>query len=292
MNTNILDGTKIASKILQSLKSSLELIERKKPTLAVVLVGDDPASAIYVGRKIKACQETHIHSIKKNFPDSVSEETLVSYITELNEDPEVDGILVQLPLPKHINTRMICSLVYPAKDVDGFHPVNLGKLILEDPTGFVPCTPLGVKVLLQESSISLEGKHVVIVGRSLSVGKPLSLLLMQREKGMNAIVTVTHSFSKDLRVITKEADVLIAAVGKPLFIKEDMVKDGAIVIDVGINRVDDPSAKKGYRIAGDVDFDNVHKKASLITKVPGGVGPMTIAMLLLNTYTSWKSKNL
>ena len=292
MNDRILDGTTIASKILLTLKQSLETVPQRKPCLAVVLVGNDPASAIYVGRKTKACEETQLRSIKKNFSATISEETLVSYIIELNEDPGVDGILVQLPLPKHINARRILSLVDPRKDVDGFHPVNLGKLVSEDPTGFIPCTPLGVKMLLKESGIDLEGKHVVIVGRSIIVGKPLALLLMQKEKGMNATVTMVHSYTQNLSSITRSADVIVAGIGKPLFIKEDMVKEGAIVIDVGINRLDDASTKKGYRIVGDVDFDNVIKKASLITKVPGGVGPMTIAMLLLNTYASWKSKIL
>lgn len=287
---SILDGKAIAEKILLSMKKTIETSNKRNPCLAVVLVGDDPASHIYVERKTKACEETLFRSIKKKFPSDISEEVLVSYIIELNEDPGVDGILVQLPLPRSINEKRITSLIDPKKDVDGFHPVNLGKLLIEDPTGFVSCTPLGIKMLLSEHSVDLQGKHVVIVGRSATVGKPLSLLLMQREKGMNATVTVAHSFTHDLPAITRSADILIAAIGKPLFIKEEMVKEGAIVIDVGINRIDDPAAKKGYRIVGDVDFENVSKKALMITKVPGGVGPMTIAMLLLNTFKSWKSK--
>lgn len=290
--THILDGKALADTLLLSMKQEIQVSNSRRPCLAVVLVGDDPASSIYVARKTKACEETLFRSIKKNFEAAIVEETLVSYIKELNNDPDVDGILVQLPLPHHIDAKKITSLIDPAKDVDGFHPVNLGKLLTEDPTGFVPCTPLGIKLLFQESLIDLQGKHVVIVGRSAIVGKPLSLLLMQKEKGMNATVTVVNSFTKDLSEITRTADVLIGAIGKPLFIKETMVKEGAIVIDVGINRVDDPSSKKGYRIVGDVDFEAVQHKTSMITKVPGGVGPMTIAALLLNTFKSWKNKTL
>jgi methylenetetrahydrofolate dehydrogenase (NADP+) / methenyltetrahydrofolate cyclohydrolase len=288
----ILDGKAVADKILLSLKQAVLQSRKRPPSLAVVLVGNDPASAIYVERKTKACQETLFHSIKKDFLATVDENTLASYIQELNANPEVDGILVQLPLPPHIDEKRIITLVDPQKDVDGFHPVNLGKLVIEDPSGFVPCTPFGIKMLLVESGIDLTGKNVVIIGRSLIVGKPLALLLMQKEKGMNATVTVVHSKTLDLSAICQKADVLIAAIGKPLFVKEDMVKEGAVVIDVGINRLEDPAAKKGYRIVGDVDFETVVKKAAHITKVPGGIGPMTIAMLLFNTFKSWKAKIL
>jgi len=278
----ILDGKTVASRLLLSLKEEIASSKRRKPCLAAVLVGNDPASAIYVGRKTKACEEHNFHSIKKTFPEDITEDELIAYVTQLNKDPNVDGILVQLPLPKHISEKKIITLVDPQKDVDGFHPVNLGKLVIGDHSGFIPCTPLGIKTLLLEYGIDLEGKHVVIVGRSTIVGKPLALLLMQKEKGMNATVTVVHRGTRDLTSITRSADVLIAAIGVPLFIKEDMVKEGAIVIDVGINRMNN-------KIVGDVDFENVAPKCSMISKVPGGIGPMTIAMLLFNTFKSWKN---
>lgn len=292
MHHKILDGQKVADAVLSSIKKEIENLKSRKPCLAVVLVGDDPASAIYVRRKTKACLETGFESIQKIFPASVSEEELTRYLIELNANQDVDGILVQLPLPPHLNQKKITSLIAPEKDVDGFHPVNLGKLITEDTSGYVPCTPLGVKVLLEASAIDLSGKHAVIVGRSTIVGKPLSLLLLQKQKGMNATVTCVHSYTHDLPSIVKQADLVVAAIGKAEFIRGEWIKEGAVIIDVGINRVDDPSAKKGYRIVGDVEFTGALQRASLITKVPGGVGPMTIAMLLKNTYKSFKSKSL
>lgn len=286
----ILDGKAIADNMLATIKKEIAGSRGRKPCLAVVLVGQDPASAIYVNRKAKACLETGFESLKKVFPAEVGKEELAEYIISLNENAQVDGILVQLPLPPHLDAKEITSLIAPEKDVDGFHPVNLGKLLIEDSSGFVPCTPLGVKELLTASGIDLAGKSTVIVGRSTIVGKPLAMLLLQKQKGMNATVTCVHSYTKDLPSIVSHADVVVAAIGKPEFIKGSWIKEGAVVIDVGINRVDDPSSQKGYRIVGDVEFDAALKRASRITKVPGGVGPMTIAMLLKNTYQSFKAK--
>ncbi|CRX38072.1 bifunctional methylenetetrahydrofolate dehydrogenase/methenyltetrahydrofolate cyclohydrolase FolD [Estrella lausannensis] len=292
MHNKILDGQRVADAVLSSIKKEIESLRQRKPCLAVVLVGDDPASAIYVKRKTKACLETGFESIQKIFPATVSEEELTEYLLSLNASSNVDGILVQLPLPAHLNQRKITSLISPDKDVDGFHPVNLGKLVTEDSSGYVPCTPLGVKELLEASSVDLAGKHAVIVGRSTIVGKPLSLLLLQKQKGMNATVTCVHSYTHDLPLIVKQADLVVAAIGRAEFIRGEWIKEGAVVIDVGINRVEDASAKKGYRIVGDVEFEGALQRASLITKVPGGVGPMTIAMLLKNTYKSYKSKGI
>ena len=228
-----------------------------------------------------------MHSSLHQLQETVSENELLKLIERLNQDPTVDGILVQLPLPKQINPKNIMEAIDPLKDVDGFHPLNLGKLLSGEEEGFVPCTPLGIKVLLEKSHIEVEGKHVVVVGRSMIVGKPLAALLMQNKKGCNATVTVVHSKTHNLSALTKQADILVAAIGMPYFIKADMVKEGAVVVDVGINRIEDPRSPKGYQIVGDVDFKEVEPKAGAITPVPRGVGPMTVAMLLYNTYSSY-----
>jgi methylenetetrahydrofolate dehydrogenase (NADP+)/methenyltetrahydrofolate cyclohydrolase len=285
MSFTLIDGKKIAEKVLEQCRA--EIAEMKAagrvPGLAVVLVGSDPASTFYVRSKDKKCRELGIHSVKHELPATTSQEDLLALIGELNADPAIHGILVQSPPPAHIDEAAIVRAIDPAKDVDGFHPVNVAKLALEDPTGFVPCTPLGCQVLLEESGIPVEGAEVVVLGRSMIVGKPMALLLMAKGKAANATVTVAHSRSRDLPSITRRADILVAAIGKPEFVRADHVKDGAVVIDVGINRVDDPTRESGYRVAGDVAFAEVAPKCRAITPVPGGVGPMTIAMLMANT---------
>jgi methylenetetrahydrofolate dehydrogenase (NADP+)/methenyltetrahydrofolate cyclohydrolase len=253
------------------------------PGLAVVLVGDDPASRAYVRSKDKMSRELGLHSVKLELPESTSQAELLTRVEELNRDAAVHGILVQSPPPKQIDEAAIVRALNPAKDVDGFHPLNVAKLAMGDPTGFVPCTPLGVQRLLIESQIDIAGAHVVVLGRSMIVGKPVALLLMQKAKGGDATVTVVHSRSKNLEAITRSADILIAAIGRAHFVKADHVREGAVVIDVGINRAEDKSDKRGYRLVGDVAFDEVAPKAQAITPVPGGVGPMTIAMLMSNT---------
>lgn len=287
----LIQGSTISHNYLQSFKTAVSELVLKKPGLAVVLVGNDPASAIYVDRKIKACELVGVISFKRNLPENISEKDLLLEIQRLNNDPLVDGILVQLPLPPHIDSNKVISFIDPSKDVDGFHPLNMGKLLIGDTSGFVPCTPLGIKLLLEETLGNINGKHVVIIGRSIVVGKPLAALLMQREANLNCTVTVINRFSQNLKEITREADILIPAVGKPNFVTSDMVKEGATVIDVGINRIEDPQAKKGYRIVGDVDFTNVHPICGHITPVPGGVGPMTIAMLIHNTLKGFHLHN-
>lgn len=286
----IIDGASIASQIHQELLSQIQHIVGRPPSLHVVIVGDHPPSQIYVKRKTEACKKIGIDSRTYQISPDISEAELLKQIFDLNQNPEVDGILVQLPLPKHINPNHITQAIDPSKDVDGFHLVNLGKLILGDPSGFIPCTPLGIQTLLERSSISLSGKHVVILGRSQIVGKPLALLLMQHTPQANATVTVANSLTKNLKEICQSADVLVAAMGQPLFVKADMIKPGAVIIDVGINRISAPELPKGYRIVGDVDFEEVQKLCSHITPVPGGVGPMTIAMLLNNTVKSYFSR--
>jgi methylenetetrahydrofolate dehydrogenase (NADP+)/methenyltetrahydrofolate cyclohydrolase len=252
------------------------------PGLATVLVGDDPASSTYVRSKQRACEKAGIYSRDIRLEETTGEAELLATVENLNADPSIDGILVQLPLPAHINSRRIIEAIDPEKDVDGFHPVNLGKLLAGE-DAFYPCTPYGITVLLERSGVEVEGTHVVIVGRSNIVGKPLAALLMQKRSGANATVTVCHSRTADLATHTRRADILIVAAGRRAFVTGDMVGEGAVVIDVGINRVDDPQAKRGYRLVGDVDYEGAAERASLITPVPGGVGPMTIAMLLKNT---------
>lgn len=253
------------------------------PGLAVILVGDDPASRAYVGAKERKCQELGLHSEKIELPSTVSQTELIDHIQRLNADPAIHGILVQMPLPKGLCEQTVIRAISPGKDVDGLHPVNVAKLAMDDPSGFAPCTPLGCQRMLQESGIDVAGKHVVILGRSLLVGKTLALLMMRRGPGADATVTVAHSKSENLPALTRQADILVAAIGRPGLVGAEHVKEGAVVLDVGINRIEDPSTKKGYRLVGDVDFDTVAPKCRAITPVPGGVGVMTIAMLMANT---------
>ncbi len=282
---NLIDGRAIAEKVYVDLRTQMAELKSKgvTPGLAVVLVGDNPASRTYVRSKDKMSRELGLHSVKLELPASTTQSELLSRVDELNRDSKVHGILVQSPPPKQINEAAIVRALDPRKDVDGFHPLNVAKLAMGDPTGFVPCTPLGVQRLLIESKIDIAGAHVVVLGRSMIVGKPVALLLMQKAKGGDATVTVTHSRSKNLKEITRSADILIAAIGRAHFVKAEHVREDAVVIDVGINRVDDKSNERGYRLVGDVAFDEVAPKASAITPVPGGVGPMTIAMLMSNT---------
>ncbi len=284
----LIDGKAIAQKITAE---SREIVTRLKahgvtPGLAVVLVGDDPASRAYVRSKDRMCQELGMHSVKHELPASVTQAQLIDIVRALNADPAIHGILVQSPPPAHICEREVVEAIDPRKDVDGFHPVNIAKLALGDADALIPCTPLGCQRLLIESGIQTAGANVVILGRSMIVGKPLALLLMQKGKGGDATVTVAHSRTRDLAEVCHSADILIAAIGQPHFVKADFVREGAVVIDVGINRVEDPSSPKGYKLVGDVAFDEVAPKCRAITPVPGGVGPMTIAMLMGNTITA------
>ena len=279
----LIDGNAIAAKIIAELKISVASLGGRAPCLALVRVGDDPASFSYVRKKEKTASEIGVESRVHLPPEAIGQLALESLIDELNADPSVDGILVQSPLPKHLNEAAIFRRISPAKDVDGFHPVNLGKVAQEDATGFIACTPAGVMELLARSGVDLSGKHVVVLGRSLIVGKPVALLALQKRAGANATVTVCHSGTRELGSITRLADVLIAAIGRPEFVTAEMVKPGAVVIDVGINRVADPTKKTGYRLTGDVHFPSVAPICSKITPVPGGVGPMTVAMLMHNT---------
>lgn len=284
MIAQIIDGREIASAIKKEVRADVDELKKigVMPCLAAVLVGDDPASKVYVGNKRKACEVVGIKSILHTPQIQMSEHALLELIDELNNDSNVHGILVQLPLPEHINPRVIIEAISPLKDVDGFHPTNLGKLVIGLDT-FKSCTPAGIPELIVRSGHSIEGKHVVIVGRSNIVGKPMMNILVQKAKNANATVTVCHSRTHDLTSLTCQADILIAAIGRPCYITREMVKPGAIVIDVGINRVEDPAAPKGYKLVGDVDFDAVQHVAAAITPVPGGVGPMTVAMLMVNT---------
>ena len=281
--SKLIDGRAIAEKIYVDLRHEIAELKSRgfTPGLAVVLVGDNPASRAYVRSKDKISRELGLHSVKLELPESTSQSELLARVEELNRDPAIHGILVQSPPPKQIDEAAIVRALDPRKDVDGFHPLNVAKLALEDPTGFVPCTPLGVLRLLRESKIGISGAHAVVLGRSMIVGKPLALLLMQ--KGTDATVTVTHSRTRDLSAITRSADILIAAIGQPNFVKAEHVREGVVIVDVGINRVEDATSERGYRLVGDVAFDEVAEKASAITPVPGGVGPMTIAMLMSNT---------
>ncbi|WP_397381381.1 bifunctional methylenetetrahydrofolate dehydrogenase/methenyltetrahydrofolate cyclohydrolase FolD [Prosthecobacter sp.] len=286
----IISGTAVAEKVLEECRREIAELATlgRKPGLAVVLVGDDPASRAYVRSKDKKCRDLGLHSVKLELPATTTQDELLAHVHALNNDPAIHGILVQSPPPKHIDEAAIVRAIDPAKDVDGFHPVNVAKLALEDPTGFVPCTPLGCQRLLIEAGIETSGAHAVVVGRSMIVGKPMALLLMAKGKGGDATVTVTHSRTRDLAAITRTADIIIAAIGRPHFIKAEHVKEGAVVIDVGINRVDDPTTEKGYKLVGDVAYDEVAPKCHAITPVPGGVGPMTIAMLMANTIKACK----
>ena len=283
--SKLIDGRAIAESTYLDLRREITELKSKgvTPGLAVVLVGDNPASRTYVRSKDKMCRALGLHSLKLELPVSTTQAELLARIQELNRDPSIHGILVQSPAPKQIDEAAIIRALAPGKDVDGFHPENVAKLVIGDPSGFVPCTPLGIQRLLIESKIVIDGAHVVIVGRSMIVGKPLALLLMLKNKEANATVTVVHSRSRDLEKLTRSADILIAAIGQANFVKAEHVRDGATVIDVGINRVEDAASERGYRLVGDVAFDEVARKAAAITPVPGGVGPMTIAMLMSNT---------
>ena len=285
MPASIISGKEIANAMRAELASDVEgLIAREvTPGLTVVLVGEDPASQVYVRMKGKACEALGMKSDTIRMPVETSESELLSLLQRLNADDTVHGILVQLPLPDQIDERRVLHSLRPDKDVDGFHPVNVGKVAIGDPTGFRPCTPYGVQQMLIRSSVEISGAHAVIVGRSNIVGRPMASLLMHKGEGGNATVTVCHSRTRDLPAVTRQADILIAAIGRPEFVKGDWVKPGAVVVDVGVNRVDDPSTEKGYRLVGDVDFEAAKEVASAITPVPGGVGPMTITMLLYNT---------
>jgi methylenetetrahydrofolate dehydrogenase (NADP+)/methenyltetrahydrofolate cyclohydrolase len=283
-----IDGAAVAAKVMEETKARIAVLAQRgiRPGLAVVLVGDDPASRAYVRSKDRKAAELGLHSVKHELAADTSQATLLALVAELNADPAVHGILVQSPPPPQINEAEVVLAIDPRKDVDGFHPVNVAKLAMEDPTGFVPCTPLGCIRLLQEAGIETAGKSAVVVGRSMIVGKPMALLLMKRGPGGDATVTVAHSRTRNLAEVTRAADIVIAAIGRPHFLGAEHIREGAVVIDVGINRVDDPTHPKGYRLVGDVDYDAVASKCAAITPVPGGVGPMTIAMLMANCVTA------
>jgi len=290
---HLIDGKKISAEIKEELKQQISEITKDgktPPGLVTILVGDDPASSVYVKMKNKACGLIGMYSEIKKLEEKTSEEELLNVIDKYNNNDKIHGILVQLPLPKHINEDKIIESISPQKDVDGFHPYNVGNLVIGKET-FKSCTPYGIVELLKRYNIDTRGEHVVVVGRSNIVGKPIANLMLQKEEGANSIVTICHSAAKDLSSFTKQADILIAAIGRANFITSDMVKENVVVIDVGINSIDDTSSKKGYRLVGDVDFEEVSKKASYITPVPGGVGPMTIAMLLKNTLQAYNMIN-
>ncbi len=288
MAAEIIDGRKIAERIRAELMEDITRLQRDKqltPGLAVVLVGEDPASQSYVRMKNKACQTLGISSEQYTLPADIAEKELLELVERLNRDEKIHGILVQLPLPRQIDEQKVIQTIVPEKDVDGFHPVNMGNVLIGR-DGFRPCTPFGVQKMLHLSGIDPAGKHVVVLGRSNIVGKPLAAMLMQKHEGANATVTVCHSRTADLAAVTRRADILIAAIGRAEMITADMVSEDAVVIDVGVNRVDDPGSKRGYKLVGDVKFDEVSQKCAAISPVPGGVGPMTITMLLYNTVRS------
>ncbi len=285
----ILDGKALSAHILKGFKEEIASFSsgrapQRPPCLAVFLIGDHPASKIYVNKKIKTCEEIGIRSIRRHFSASITEEELLREIEEININPAIDGLLIQLPLPKHINTHRVIRWVHPDKDVDGFHPINMGKLLLGDSEGFVPCTPLGIKELLSASNISVKEKHVVILGRSNIVGKPTAALFLQDDTPTSTTVSIIHRSTPNPKEICLQADILIVAIGSPKYITADMVKEGAVVIDVGINK------DENQKMIGDVDFERVKERCSFITPVPGGVGPMTIAMLMKNTLKSYKKR--
>jgi methylenetetrahydrofolate dehydrogenase (NADP+)/methenyltetrahydrofolate cyclohydrolase len=285
----LINGKQTAQDIREELKTDIQKLKeegRNVPGLVTILVGDDPASKIYVKSKGKACNEIGMRTKTEEVPSSISEEELLDIISSYNINPDYHGILVQLPLPEHISEDKMIEAISPEKDVDGFHPVSVGKLVIGKDT-FRSCTPAGIQELLIRYKIDTKGKHIVVLGRSNIVGKPIANIMLQKKDNANSIVTICHSAAPDVSYYTKQADVLIAAIGVPEFVKADMVKEGVVVIDVGINRVEDSSKPKGYRLTGDVAFDEVAEKASYITPVPGGVGPMTIAMLLTNTYKAY-----
>lgn len=285
----ILDGKKIAAEVLAESQVEIDALKKEgiTPGLAVVLVGEDPASQVYVNSKVRKCGEMGIYSRKIELPADSTQEEVLQIVRELNADNAIHGILVQSPPPPHIDESQIVDLIDPRKDVDGFHPVNVGKLVIGDESGFVPCTPQGCVRILESAGIETSGANAVVIGRSMLVGKPLALLLMS--KRLNATVTVAHSRTKDLAALCRQADILIAAIGQPEFVTSDFVKDGAVVIDVGVNRVEDAIRKRGYRLVGDVAFEEVAPRCRAITPVPGGVGQMTIALLMANTVKAAKA---
>ena len=281
MAADLILGKEVAEEVFVDLRKRIDALKAAGtlPGLAVILVGEDPASQVYVRNKVRKCEELGMRSVKIEMPAGTTQEELLAKVAELNADPAIHGFLVQLPLPKHIDEKAVINAIDPAKDADCFHPVNVGKMLIGEPD-FLPATPAGVMEMLKRRGIQTAGKHAVVIGRSNIVGKPMAAILMQR--GADATVTVANSRTENLPEITRTADILIAAVGKPGFVTADMVKDGAVVIDIGTNRIDDPSSPKGSRLVGDVDFEAVKEKASWITPVPGGVGPMTICMLMAN----------
>lgn len=285
----LLDGKKIAADIRAELKNEIDKLKQegeKVPGLVAILVGDNPSSQIYVNSKTKDCNEIGMKTVTEKKDTGISEKELLDLIEAYNSNSDFHGILVQLPLPKHINEDKVIETISPKKDVDGFHPVNVGNLVIGK-EAFRSCTPAGIQELLIRYNIETKGKHVVVLGRSNIVGKPIANIMLQKKEHANSIVTVCHSAAPDVSYYTRQSDILVAAMGVPKFVKADMVKDGVVVIDVGINRIEDKAAKKGYRIVGDVDFDEVSKKVSYITPVPGGVGLMTRAMLLKNTFEAY-----
>jgi methylenetetrahydrofolate dehydrogenase (NADP+)/methenyltetrahydrofolate cyclohydrolase len=290
---NILDGKKVSNQIKEEIAvevAQMKLRGEKVPHLAAVLVGNDGASLTYVGSKVRSCKKIGFESTLIHLPEDTTEDALLKQVDQLNGNPDIDGYIVQLPLPKHIDEEKVLMAVHPDKDVDGFHPTNFGKMALDMET-FIPATPFGIMELLRRYDVDTEGKHTVVIGRSHIVGRPISILMSQKGKAANATVTLTHSRTKDLKEFTRKADIIVSALGSPDFLKADMVKEGVVVIDVGITRVPDESRERGYYITGDVDFDEVSPKASFITPVPGGVGPMTIAMLLKNTLLARERHN-
>jgi len=282
---DLIDGRAIAKKIrAEAAERAKKLAERGiKPGLAVVLVGEDPASVVYTSAKSKAAEEAGMYSLNLRLPADISQADLLARVDALNSDPKIHGILVQMPLPKQIDPDTVIRRIDPAKDVDGFHPINVGKMLIGERDGFIPCTPAGIQVLLRESGVKTPGKNCVVIGRSNIVGKPMAALMLQDNDNANCTVTVCHRHTADLKAHTRSADILIVAAGRARIVTGEMVKPGAVVIDVGTNRINDPSAKSGTRLTGDVDFESVREVASKITPVPGGVGPMTIAMLMSNT---------
>ena len=292
MSAKIIDGKQIAADIREELAREVRGLKEQGivPGLGVILVGVDPASQSYVTAKEHACEDIGIYSDDNRLPAESTQEELLALVEQMNNDPQINGILVQLPLPKHIDEAMVLLAINPDKDVDGFHPMSIGKMMIGEDT-FLPCTPHGIVQLLSRSGVETSGAHVVVVGRSNIVGKPVANMLLQKKEGANATVTLCHTRTKDVGHFTRQADIIIAASGWPNTITEDMVKEGVVVIDVGVNRVEDASRERGYRLVGDVDFDAVKEKASMITPVPGGVGPMTITMLLYNTVESAKRAN-
>ncbi len=292
-NSKLIDGKKIAAEIKDEIAAEIKRLEtegKRSPHLAAILVGEDGASKTYVASKEKASKEVGFTSSVYRYPENISEQELLDAVNFLNNDPEIDGFIIQLPLPKHISESKIIEAVSPSKDVDGFNPVNVGKMILGFST-FLPATPYGIQMLLERSNVETAGKHCVVLGRSNIVGTPIANMLSRNASNANCTVTLCHSKTQNLAEITRQADILIVAIGKPFFLKADMVKEGATVIDVGIHRIEDKNSEKGYRIVGDVDFDNVAPKCSHITPVPGGVGPMTIVSLLSNTLKAYHENN-